>query len=231
LTLHESTAHTLMSAMEAPSATARDSRAVNSARPRRVRAVALAAVTAVALVVAALVLGAGARAAYRSIAKTVAARAGKHDSTPGPSQPAPQPAQHPAPAASHALPVAGSSGALAAARQKYQAVAASYGAAMAHTSEGTPLSAHVWAEYAAALRSYDAGLRAIAFPAAVQPYVTALLADDAQMETWFDRLAGDPGCSCSAAISLKPKIAADVDRLRSALGMPPAGASSSEPGH
>jgi hypothetical protein len=81
------------------------------------------------------------------------------------------------------------------------------------------------------LRNYDAGLRSIAFPSTVQPYAGALLADDAQMEGWFDRMASDPGCSCSAAIWLKPKIGADVDRLRAALGLPPASPTSTEPGH
>ena len=91
----------------------------------------------------------------------------------------------------------------------------------------------MWAEYASALRAYDRGLRATAFPSTAQPYVAALLADDAQMETIFDELASgsDCGCSASTVFPLKAKIAGDVDRLRVAIGLPPAGDASTEPGH
>jgi hypothetical protein len=188
-------------------------------------------ITAATVLIVALLLGVGARAAYRSIAKTVASdSAGDHRAA-APTQPPPQAGQHSAPAQPRPSAASAPSGAVAATRQKYLAVAAAYGTAMRHAYDGLPpLSNEVWSRYAAALRSYDAGLRAIAFPASVQPSVAALLADDAQMEGWFDRMTSDPGCSCSAAIFLKPKIAADVDRLRAALGLP-ADPASTEPGH
>ena len=193
-----------------------------------------------AVVVVAFLLGVGARAAYRAVVKTTASGAGSQPAPPpapssqrSPAAPSAAPA-HVNPAKASPQPVATSSAAIAAARQKYLAVAASYGTAMSHTGDASdsPLSAHVWAEYAAALRGYDSGLRAIAFPATVQPSVAALLADDAQMESVFDKLAsGSDCCSASTVFPLKSKIAGDVDRLRAALGLPPAGDASTEPGH
>jgi len=233
LALHETTTHELK-AMAAPAPVA--TRGPSTGRrnsPGPARRVLVGTITLATVLIVALLLGVGARAAYRSIAKSVASDSASDHPAAAPSQPSPPAGQHsaPAPASPPASAAGAPSGAVAAARQKYLAVAAAYSAAMKHASDGLPtLSNEVWSRYATALRSYDAGLRAIAFPASVRPAVAALLADDAQMEGWFDRMTSDPGCSCSGAISLKPKIAADVDRLRAALGLP-ADPASTEPGH
>jgi hypothetical protein len=103
---------------------------------------------------------------------------------------------------------------------------------MEHSRDGLPtMSSEVWSRYAAALRGYDSGLRAIDFPASVRPIVATLLADDAQMEAYFDKMARGEPCDCQANhFRLKAKIAGDVDQLRAALGLPPAG-QNGEPGH
>jgi hypothetical protein len=236
LALHETMGHGPAPVAPRQSPTTADGKRRESAVAGRSRAVIAGTMAVAAVVVVAFLLGVGARAAYRSVVKTNASGAG---SQPAPSSPRPAAAPsatpaHVNPAKASAQPVATSSRAIEAARQKYLAVAASYGTAMSHTGAASesPLSAHVWAEYASALRGYDSGLRAIAFPATVQPHVTALLGDDAQMESIFDKLAGGSDCcSPSTVFPLKSKIAGDVDRLRVALGLPPAGDASTEPGH
>jgi hypothetical protein len=241
LALHETMGHGTALVAPRGSPTTDDGKRLESAVARRGRAVIAGTMATGAVVLVAFLLGAGARVAYRSVVKTTASGASSQPAPASPPSSPPPPAApsapraHVTPAKASPQPVATSSGATAAARQKYLAVAASYGTAMSHTgaTPESPLSAHVWAEYATALRGYDSGLRAIGFPATVQPHVTALLADDAQMESIFDKLASgsDCGCIASTVFPLKAKIAGDVDRLRVALGLAPAGDASTEPGH
>ena len=78
-------------------------------------------------------------------------------------------------------------------------------------------------DYAAALRSFDKGLRAITFPANAQPHVIAILADDDQLVAGFDRVVKNPGCACdlAALTAVRDRRTADANKLRAALGLPP----------
>jgi hypothetical protein len=227
LVLHEATAH---------GPTPEPDFAVAGSRTRRARlsrpTVFGALLTIAAWLVALVVLGLGGREVYRAVLKTTATTSAPQPSPTAKTTPpaAASGGRQAAPAPAH---VSGASAAVAQARQRYVTVAAAWKTAMDHSHDNlsNPLSLEVWARYASALSAYDAGLRSIAFPASVQPIVATLLTDDAQMERYLDADASGQNCGCGTApFTLKTKIAADVDRLHAALGLPSVH-DRDEPGH
>ena len=220
LALHETTGHGPTAKLAVASLAPLDTgRAMRTGRSRTGKVMA-GTITIAVLGLALVVLGVGGRAAYHEIVKAT-------DSKPA-GQPA---APTAAPAPSQSTAAAAPSGVLAVARQKYLAVAAAYNVDMARSKDEPTLSLKIWGDYAAALRNYDRGLRSIAVPASIQPAVATLLADDAQMEGYFDKLAVNGDCGCGTApFTLKTKIRGDVDRLRVAIGLPPGGNSNTDPG-
>jgi hypothetical protein len=190
-------------------------------RPTRRRWGSDPTVPLTAVMVLALLLGAVAAAVARShSASTTVATAGASAPSASPdASGSPQPR-------GVAVPL----DAVTKARQQYLQVAATSNAELDRLKRQAPTSVSpaqardFFARYAATLRTFDHGLRAITLPGSVQPYAQALLNDDAQLEAGFDRVVRDPGCGCEVLQNLEAvqaRMSADIQHLRVALGLPP----------
>jgi hypothetical protein len=210
LTLHESTAHSAAAVRYATPGP--DVRTLMTApdRPRRApRLTARQRSIRIGAVVIVLVLAAGVVAATRVSS--------------------PDRSVEPAGAASPAAP-APAKDLVATAREQYVELAAEWNAEVARLGAKSQKATSskdtekLYAGFADALNEFDEGLREIEFPASVKPHADAVLADDAQLVSAYEALADDLNRRDDVTTALdrvRDKRAADIQRLRAALGLPP----------